>query len=167
VSDRELTTAALKQAVAMWKSVEKHRNAYFCGDAAYEHWLKWLRGVEAGTVREPQKGMQGNGWCFDVLVHSRRIAGPWLRRKAEGFGGEAKRQLLAAAHHYAAIAEACMQGLKCPWELAVGPDKLSQWTSVMRQDQIRRLEAAREHDRAAIAAIESALSALAVAPSPQ
>jgi len=158
VPDRDLTVAALRLAVDMWKT--QKREAYFCGDAAYGHWLDWLRGVDAGTVEDPKAGMQGNGWCFDVLVHSRRIAARWLERKAPVLGGPARGPLGVAAGRYGQTADACMKDLECPWGLAVGPGKFDQWTGAMRRDQIERLEAAREHDRAAIAAIEQALEAL-------
>ncbi|OPZ26666.1 MAG: hypothetical protein BWZ02_01934 [Lentisphaerae bacterium ADurb.BinA184] len=155
VPDRDLTLAALRQAVEMWKTAK--RGDYFVGEAAYAHWLKWLRDVDSGAVADPKPGMQGNGWCYDVLIHSRRIAGRWLKQKAETFTGEAAPHLRAAADHYARIAELCMKDLNCSWELTPGPDK---WTSPMRQQQTARLEAAREHDRAAIAAIENALAAV-------
>jgi len=158
VSDRDLTVAALKQAVEMWNT--EKRQAYFVGEAAYGHWLGWLGGVESGQVEDPKAGMQGNGWCFDVLIHSRRIAGRWLKRKADDFDGEAAKHLRLAAGHYARIAEVCMKGLKSPWDLALRANRLAAWTSELRQQQIARLEAAREHDRAAVAAITKALDAL-------
>ena len=157
-SDRELTVAALRQAVDMWKTPKK--DAYFCGDAAYEHWLKWLRDVEAGKVADPKAAMQGNGWCFDVLVHSRRIAGPWLKAKAEKFDEPARTQLLVATDHYAALSAECINNLKSPWDLAPGPGQFDKWTPQMRSEQIRRLEASREHDAAAIAAIERTLASI-------
>jgi len=159
VGDRELIVAALEQAVTMW-TTEK-REAYFVGEAAYRHWLGWLGDVEAGTVADPKAGMQGNGWCFDVLVHSRRIAGRWLQAKAETFDGEAAGQLRTAADHYAQIAAECMKGLDCPWDLAPPPGRFEAWTSEQRQTQIGRLEAARDHDRAAIASIGTALQSCA------
>ena len=158
VSDRDLTIAALRQAVEMWKT-EKCQ-AYFVGEAAYAHWLKWLRDVDTGKVDDPRAGMQGNGWCYDVLIHSRRIAGRWLKQKAEAFDGEAADKLRIAADHYARIADLCMKDLNCSWDLALRPDRFDDWTGEMRQDQIARLEAAREHDAAATAAIEKALAAL-------
>jgi hypothetical protein len=47
-----------------------------------------------------------------------------------------------------------MDGLDCPWELALPPDRFDEWSSKFRQMQLSRLETAREHDRKAIAAIE-------------
>ena len=158
VPHRELTIAALKQAVAMWNT--EKCEAYFVGKAAYAHWLRWLRDVERGQVDDPKAGMQGNGWCFDVLIHSRRIAGRWLKEQATTFDGAAEKELQITADHYAQIAELCMQGLTCPWDLAPGPDRFDAWTSTLRQDQIVRLEAAREHDRTAVAAIENVLEML-------
>ena len=53
----------------------------------------------------------------------------------------------------------CIKGLGCPWDVAPPPKQFDAWTPQMRREQIARLEAAREHDRAAVAAIETALEA--------
>jgi beta-lactamase regulating signal transducer with metallopeptidase domain len=164
VSNRDLTIAALKQAADMWKT--EKRGAYFVGDAAYAFWLKWLRDVEAGTVKDPKAGMHGNGWCFEVLIHSRRIAGRWLKQTADDFTGETGRQLRIAADHYTQLVEVCMKDINSPWDLAPGPVRFDAWTSRMRQQEIARLEAAREHDRAAIDAITQALAAEGVKVEP-
>ena len=158
VPPRQLILAALQQAVEMWRT--EKRDAYFVGEAAYAHWLGWLNDVDAGRVEDPKAGMRGNGWCFDVLAHSRRIAGRWLKQKAQDFDGEPTQHLLIAADHYAQLFAALMEDLRGPWDLALPPEKFAQWTSAMRQDQIARLEAAHEHDRAAVAAIEKALESL-------
>jgi len=157
-AERDLTIAALKQAVAMWKT--ERDKAYFCGEAAYAHWLKWLRGVDSGEVKDPKVGMQGNGWYYNVLEHSRAIAGRWLKQRAEMFKGKPRERLLAAADHYSQIHELCMKDIGCPWSLTLGPDKFAEWTLELRRTQIERLEAAREHDRAAIAEIEKALTVI-------
>lgn len=157
-SDRDLLIAALKQAAAMW-TTEK-REAYFTGDAAYAYWLGWLRDVEAGKVADPRAGMQGNGWCYDVLIHSRRIAGRWLSRKASDLGDETAGHLRHAADQYVRIAEECLKDLKCPWDLALGPARFDDWTGKLRQEQIARLEGARERDRTAVASLTKALATL-------
>jgi len=154
----DLTLAALRQAAAMWRT-EKSGD-YFVGEAAYAHWLQWLHDVDAGKVPDPKAGMQGNGWCYDVLSHCRRIAGRWLRHEADDFAEASAGPLRVAAHHYAQLAEVCMKDLRCPWDLTLGPDRVGAWTRSLRHEQIARLEAAREHDRAAIAAIAAALAAL-------
>lgn len=158
VPDRECTLAALRQAVEMWKT--ETRGAYFVGDAAYGHWLKWLREVDSGKAQNPKAGMQGNGWCYDVLIQNRRIAGRWLKQKADSFPAESAKKLRTAADHYAQVAELCMKDIKCSWDLAPGPNRFDAWTSQLRQQQIARLEAARDHDRAAVEAIAEALAAL-------
>jgi hypothetical protein len=158
IAHRELTIAALRQAVEMWHA--EKRGDYYVGDAAYAHWLKWLDDVESGQVDDPKAGMQGNGWCYDTLIHYRRIAAEWLGQGAEDFGGDAREQLVLAADHYAQLAELCMNDLDGAWSLAPGPERQTDWTSRMRQDQIARLQAARDHDAAAIAAIEKALRAI-------
>lgn len=154
----DLILTALRQAVDMWNT--EQRGDYFVGAAAYAHWLQWLRDVDAGKVPDPQAGMQGNGWGYDVLIHCRRSAGRWLKHRADECADAGAGPLRVAAHHYAQIAEACMKDLRCPWDLAPGPDRVGAWTRSLRQEQIARLEAAREHDRAAIAAIAVALKAL-------
>ena len=118
------------------------------------------RGVEAGTVEDPKAGMQGNGWCFDVLVDSRRIAGRWLAAKADEFDEPVKGLLAEAAEHYAAIEEVCMVGIDCPWKLALPPEKYDEWTSELRKKQIERLEKVRELDRKAVEAVAKALESM-------
>jgi len=68
--------------------------------------------------------------------------------------------LRVAAYHYTQIAEDCMKDLTCPWDPALGPNRFDDWTSELRSTQITRLEAAREHDRAAINAIQKALEVM-------
>jgi len=53
-----------------------------------------------------------------------------------------------------------MKDLTCPWDPALGPNRFDDWTSELRSTQITRLEAAREHDRAAINAIQKALEVM-------
>ncbi len=158
VPEKELLRAALAQAVDMWRT--EKRGDYSCGDAAYRGWLEWLAAVEAGTWPKPEGGMHTNGWVFDVLCSSRRIAGAWLKAKAAAYDGATKEQLLVAAGHYEAMAAELMAGLKCPWDLALPPGRVKDWTSALRQEQIKRLTAARAHDRAASAALELALPGL-------
>ena len=157
VSKRELTIAALRQAVAMWTSDKIE--AYYTGQAAYAHWLKWLKGAD-GKEKEAKKGMQGNGWCFDVLIHSRRIAGRWLKQQASLFSGEAEKHLAAAADQYRKIAPLCSKGYTCSWDLAPGPDRYKEWSQALRDEQMKRLKAAQKHDAAAVAAIEQALAVI-------
>jgi hypothetical protein len=155
---RELTVAALRQAVEMWGA--GNRQAYLVGEAAYERWIGWLRDVEAGRVADPAGGMQGNGWCYDVLIQNRRIAARWLKGIAGEYPAEAIEHLSAAAEAYARLVEVCMEEIGCPWDLTRGPGRFAEWTSKLRCEQIARLEAAREHDRVAIVAIGKALAAI-------
>ncbi len=103
VPQRDLFLGALQQAVEMWKT--EKREAYYCGEAAYAHWLHWLHAVEAGTIDNPRGGMQGNGWCYNVLIHSRRIAGRWLQQQVEFYPAAAP-YLRAAAENYTQLVEA-------------------------------------------------------------
>lgn len=76
-----------------------------------------------------------------------------------GYGDEAAKQLRIAANHYSQIAEECMKDINTSWDLTPHPNNFDKWTSEMRRRQVARLEAAREHDRAAIEAITKALAA--------
>ncbi|MBN1434442.1 hypothetical protein JW921_06750 [Candidatus Fermentibacterales bacterium] len=158
VPARDLTLAALQQAVEMWKAGK--RDEYYLGDAAYGHWLAWLEGVDSGAVEDPSAGMRGNGWCFDVLTSSRRIAGEWLGRKAAGIGGDAGRYLGSAAECYRRISEICSESLRCSWDLAPGPERAGEWDSELRRQQMSRLESSRRLDGGAIDAIAAALRVL-------
>lgn len=157
IAPRELTIAALKQAVDMWH-IEK-KGDYYCGDAAYEHWLAWLRDCEAGKVDLSKAGgsLQGNGWCYDVTNQTRPIAARWLTKRAELFEGDAREHLLEAAEQYGKISEVLASGYECTWHLTPGAKK---WTSELRQEQIKRLEVVRELDRAAIGEIAKALETM-------
>jgi hypothetical protein len=156
-SARESTLAGLKQATEMWRT--EKREAYFVGEAAYVHWLKWLEDVDAGRIADPKAGMQGNGWCFDMLIQCRRVAAAWLNEVSTSFDGDTRRALLSASELYQQVVRACTKDLANPWELAPGPGRADDWTSTMRQSQIERLEQARQHDAAATSAIEKALTA--------
>ncbi len=149
VPARELFTAALRQAVAMWHT--EKCGAYAVGEAAYAHWLTWLRGTETPC--------QGNGWYFDVLIHSRRIAGRWLAQRADDYP-EIAAPLREAAAHYTDIAEECMDEIGCAWDLTSAAKGTNEWPTRLRLEEIARLESAVVHDRAAIAALERALAEL-------
>ena len=57
------------------------------------------------------------------------------------------------------LVAACTADLDSPWDLALPPQRADDWTPAMRRNQIDRLEASRDHDATAIAAIERALHA--------
>ena len=164
VDGRDLLTAALKQAVDMWGHQTDldpdHRpeRVYFTGDMAYAPWIGWLRAIEVGELEDPKAGIQGNAWCFHVLVHSRRIASRWLTQQADRLEGQAHQHLLDAAGHYQKLVDVCMKDLDSSWALAPGPGQFDQWTSAMRTEQIARLQVAQQHDANAIDAITKALA---------
>jgi hypothetical protein len=67
-----------------------------CGFVCLENGLRalpWLLEVDSGRQENPSVGMQGNGWCLDVLIQNRRIAGRWVEQKAKAFKGDAAHQL--------------------------------------------------------------------------
>ena len=153
ISDYELIISGLRQGVNMWDSSKI--GAYYVGAAAYDYWMDWLHNVNNGKVDNPKSGMQGNGWCYDVLIQNRRVAGKWLREKAEDFSGETAEKLVTVAENYDKIAELCMEDLKNPWDLALGPDKFETWTTELRKEQIDRLKTSCDLDQNAITIIKS------------
>lgn len=157
--ERDLLVSALRQAVTMWQTPAV--GDYACGAAAYGKWIEWLQQVEMGQVKDPKAGMQGNAWGFNVLAHSRRIAGRWLATKAATLGDHpARPHLSAAGAAYDRLTDACTNGLACTWDLALPPGRFDKWTSAMRQDQLRRLTLACDADAAAIGEIQKALERL-------
>ena len=157
-SEKILLQNTLNQIVDMWTRKEKLDTAYYSGEMAYEYWIDWLQRVYQDEIKDPRPGMQGNGWCFDVLVHSRRIAGQWLKEKTDGLKGEVADQLMIAARHFSRVSDICIKNLKCTWDLALPPEYAPKWSKEMQKDQINRLKAAYEHDKAAVKAIENAIN---------
>ena len=155
---RTLATNAMREAVAMWN--EGWSGDYAMGDNAYRVWLDWLKAVESGEIADPKPAMQGNGWVFDSLSGYRQAASAFLREAAAEFDHSVQPHMTRAADAYDAMVAALTQGIDCPWSLTKDPGKADEWTSELRCDQIRRVEAAREHDRKAIEAIEAALNSL-------
>lgn len=155
----ELLRDALAQAVEMWYAGEQG-DQYLCGGAAYDFWVDWLDSVDRGGVEDPVSGMTGNGWCYEVLVHCRSVAGRWLRRRADGLGGTAGNHLLKAAESCEGLVGVLSEGLDCPWNLALPPERGGEWTGAMRREQADRLRRARDLDEEAVSAIGSALNAL-------
>jgi hypothetical protein len=152
----ELLEAALQQAVEMW-TAGLLDDQYVTGEEAYRFWIDWLSGIDAGNVDDPKAGMQGNGWCLDVLLHSREAAARWLAEKALEMDADPGKCLTEAADHYRVLVRVLSEGLGCTWDLALPPDRFDEWTPELRADQIGRLRKAEESDSAAIAAIGRAL----------
>lgn len=153
----ELLKSALAQAVEMWSAPEVG-DQYLCGGEAYDFWIGWLQDIDEGGVEDPVSGMQGNGWYFDVLVHSRGIAGRWLAARADDVPEGAAEPLRSAAGLYSRMASELAGGLDCSWDLAPPPERYGQWTAEMRREQVSRLCRARELDGEAVALVREALS---------
>ena len=159
---RELVLASLKQAVEMahTENVEE----YDCGFHAWEQWIARLRDEQWVAQRsENESGlMMGNSWIYCCLVDYRGAAAGYLRLVADDLGGEATDHLRKAADFYQQMVEDVLLAGDCPLDVAPRPEDLKegqQWTQAMRTEQARRLEAAVELERQAIAEIEKALAA--------
>lgn len=165
-SPKTLTINALKQAITMWdhkidpNASPKPQHVYFSGDQAYDKWIGWLVQVQAGLIENPKSGMQGNAWCYAVLVHSRQIAANWLKQQANLFDGDVHSQLLKIADTYAQIPQVCLKDINSTWELFMGPDRFEDWTDDIRSEQINRLQQVRELDRTAVQLIRYAIEAV-------
>ena len=68
----------------------------------------WLDGVEGFSSGVWASSVHGNGWCFEVLISSRRIASSWLDKIADD-AGASRGPLRSAAGSFATLVDMCMQ----------------------------------------------------------
>ncbi len=158
---RALMVASLKQAVEMahTKSVEE----YDCGFHAWEQWIARLRDEEWIAQRSENEAglMQGNSWIYCCLVEYRGAAAKYLRSVASDFDEGAANHLRGAADLYQRMVEDVLLAGDCPLDVAPMTENLKEgerWTRARRAEQARRLEAALQLERQAIAEIEQALA---------
>jgi len=159
---RELALGALEQAVVMAATDEAE--GYYLGQRAWDDYLAKLRALQDGDEEARQGAMLGNSWIYECLAQYRAAAAHYLRDVAGEFSAESAQHMLSAADLYERMSGQVLQdGEHClisiaplPWSLGEGET----WTDEMREEQIRRLEAALPLERQAIHEIESALAAV-------
>ena len=159
-SRRELALGALQQAVKMAKTEETGN--YFVGLKAWDNYLQKLKALEQADEKARKDAMQGNAWIYECLAQYRGVASQYLRDVAGEFDAPAAQHLRKAADLYGRMSDDVLRDKEhCvvtiapyPWALKEGKS----WTSEIRQEQIRRLEAALPIEREAIAEIEKALA---------
>jgi hypothetical protein len=159
-SRRDLAVGALQQAVKMAKTEES--GSYFLGFKAWDNYLQKLRALEQADEKTRKDSMQGNAWIYECLAQYRGAACQYLREVAGEFDAPAAEHLRRAADLYAKMSndvlrdkEHCVVTIAPhPWALKEGKS----WTSEMRQEQIRRLDAALPLEREAVQEIEKALA---------
>jgi hypothetical protein len=165
-SKRELSVGALQQAVEMAEAREA--KGYHVGFQAWGAYLEKLRALQE-TDEETQKGaMLGNSWIYECLTQYRGAAAQYLRDIAGEFTPQAAEHLLKAADLYERMSneilrdsEHCLLTIApLPWSLEEG----RAWTNEMRQEQIKRLEAALPLERQAIQEIGQALDTVGAIP---
>lgn len=149
---RELAQGALQQAVEMADTAEA--DGYYLGQRAWDDYLIKLRALQDADDEARQGAMLGNSWIYECLAQYRGAAAHYLRDIASEFSPGSAQHLLAAADLYERMSDQILRdgenGLiaiaPLPWSLGEGET----WTDEMRQDQIRRLEAALPLERQAI-----------------
>ena len=160
---RALVLASLKQAVEMAHT--KNVDEYDCGFHAWEQWIARLRDEKWIAQRSENEAglMQGNSWIYCCLVEYRGAAAHYLRSVADDFDRGAAEHLCKAADLYERMVKDILLAGDCPLDVAPMAENLKEgerWTQAMRDEQARRLEAALELERQAIAEIEKALATL-------
>lgn len=160
VSPRELALDSMRQAVAMWESDPVE--AYILGDAAWQHWIDWVNGFDADGETS-RAGMHGNRWIYVTLWEYRTAAAAWLRECGDILEPAMRGDVATAANHYLQLAALLLDGKDHVWEAAPPGGKPEAWSVEVRQRYCDLLEAARAHDRAAIAALRKALDAMEAA----
>ena len=147
---------------------------YAMGLAAWDRWIREL-GDPRPVIGKTQEHLDkfdtdesapfeiqlGNAWCYDSLIDARRRAATYLRDVADEFGADAAAHLRAAADEYDNVVTRLTTDCDCSTLIAPYPwMKDHKWTQAKRDDQAKRLADALVHERAAVAAIEQALTAL-------
>jgi hypothetical protein len=104
----------------------------------------------------------GNAWIYECLASYRGSAARYLREVTGEFESPVAAHLLQAAALYEQISgEVLTDATHTTMKIAPypgGPEDGKLWTTEMRHEQVRRLEAALPLERAAIAEIEAALT---------
>jgi len=159
-SRRDLALEALQQVVKMAKTEET--GEYFVGFKAWGDYIQKLKALEQADEKVRKDAMQGNAWIYECLAQYRGAACQYLREVGGGFRAPVAQHLRKAADLYGKMsAEVLRDKEHCvvtiapyPWALKDGKT----WTSEMRQEEIRRLEAALPLEREAVQEIEKALA---------
>ena len=155
----QLALASLQQAVDMAKAEEAGN--YFVGFKAWDEYIQRLRDLEKTGDKARNDAMLGNAWIYECLAQYRASAARYLREVMDLFDAQAAECLTRAAALYDEMSSQVLRDREhcvvtiAPYAWALKGGRV--WTAEMRQEQIRRLEAALPLERAAIAEIEEAL----------
>lgn len=161
---KHLVMRALKRAVALAEM--RYCEGYHAGLAALEQTARELENdtwYEKATPQDLKARMQGNAWIFQNLVGARRSASVFLSEAASCVSdAAAKRVRNAAAFYDQEWSRVLTDESSCCFTIAPYPHMLKageSWTVAQRREQARRLRAAIELERKAIAEIQAALDA--------
>jgi hypothetical protein len=118
--------------------------------------------MDTADDRTKSEAPLGNAWIYECLASYRASAARYLREVAREFESPVATRLTQAAGLYERIAgEVLTDATHATMKIAPypgGPEDGKHWTTEMRREQVRRLEAALPLERAAIAEIQAALS---------
>ncbi len=159
---RALVIGSLRQAVDMANAQEA--DAYFVGFKAWDKYIEKLKALDAADEKTRNDSMQGNAWIYECLGQYRGCAARYLRGVASEFDAPAAEHLRKAADLYAKMSsEVLVDPKNCPLTIAPYPFSLKPgqtWTAEMRQEQVKRLQAALPIERQALAEIGQALASI-------
>lgn len=157
---RDVLRDSLVQAVYHWRRDRHHGGLpdreYWYGRAAYDAWIRDLRGYEA-LSEASQKGFRGiHGWNYHSLHDARKAASLFLKDWSCLASGRMKECLERARGLYDQQVKTLEPFVKRQHDRDEHPDS---FTLEAREEEAEVLEEAKELEGRAVAAIEEALRA--------
>jgi len=160
---RDLALGALQQAVRMARADDADN--YYVGFRAWDDYIRRLKAMETADDGTKNEALLGNAWIYECLASYRASASKYLREIAEDFEAPVAERLVRAADLYERLSNGVLrEGSPDATSITPyprGPDQGKPWTTEIRQEQVRRLEAALLLERPAIAEIEAAICQVA------
>jgi hypothetical protein len=157
---RELAIGALQQAVKMARTVDSE--SYYVGFQAWNDYISRLKAMDTADEKTKSEALLGNAWIYECLVSYRASAVRYLREIAGEFESPVAAHLTQAAGLYEQMSSnvLCDEG-HATLRIAPypgGPHDGMLWTTEIRHEQVRRLDAAVPLERKATDEIEAAVS---------
>lgn len=161
---KHVVMRALKRAVALAEM--RYCEGYEAGIAAMEKTATELENdawYEKASPQELKSRMQGNAWIFQNLVGARRCASVFLTDASSSVSDAAAKRLKNAASLYDEEWSRTLLDAKSGCDTIAPYPHLQKagenWTAAQRHEQARRLRAAIELEKKAVAEIQAALDA--------
>jgi len=156
---RALALGALEQAVTMART--ENAEAYWLGFKAWEDYIARLKAMDTADEKTKSGALLGNAWIYECLASYRGSAARYLREVASEFEPAGAAHLTHAAGCYEQISRKVLSDEEHATSRIApypgGPNDGRRWTTQLRREQVRRLEAALPLEREALGEIEAAV----------